>query len=297
VVREKSVDATASSLIKTGTLLNASNPFTTKPATSRWALTKRLGFWKAISAQNTYLSWIAYGYQLRFLAEPPQVGFDNHPGAREYSFLIDDDIAKRVPRGQIEEVPDSFARVVHPLDVVPKASGGYSLILDCRLVNGFLPHVHFKLENLAVVPQVVSRGDWLFSTDLEDAYFHIPMHASSRPYLCFRWRGKTYTMNVLPFGLSLAPFVFTKLLRQVINFCRAHNVSVVAYLDDFLWADKEPNILKLVVFARTVLTALGFAVSDKKSEWTPKQILQFLGLLVTPRGCSSRFRPPVSRRY
>jgi len=68
----------------------------------------------------------------------------------------------------------------------------------------------FKLENLAVVPQVIQPVSWLFSTDLEDAYFHVPMHESSRPHLCFRWRDKVYTTNVLPFGLNLAPWVFTK---------------------------------------------------------------------------------------
>ena len=269
-----------SRLIADGMRRNADNPFRVKPNTSLYALPKRLGFWQAIGTSKAQPSWLAFGYQLRFLAPPPEVGFDNHPGAFTYAHFIDSELAKRVERGQFSIVPESFAKQIHPLDVVKKASGGFRLILDCRLINGFLPQVPFKLENLAVVPQVVAPGAWLFSTDLEDAYFHVPMHPSSLPHLCFQWRGKVYTTNVLPFGLSLAPWIFTKVLRPVIGYCRSVGISVIAYLDDFLWADGKSNIHSLVEFARALLSHLGFTVSDKKSEWTPTQILQFLGLLI-----------------
>ena len=89
-----------------------------------------------------------------------------------------------------------------------------------------------------------------------------------------------YCANVVPFGLSIAPWIFTKVLRPVIRFCRLFGISVVAYLDDFLWAEKRDHIDALVDFARFLLTTLGFSVSEKKSVWTPTQILQFLGLLV-----------------
>jgi hypothetical protein len=57
-------------------------------------------------------------------------------------------------------------------------------------------------------------------------------------------------------------------------------ISVIAYLDDFLWADKKEAVDQLVLFVRWLMNALGFSVSEKKSEWTPSQLLQFLGLLI-----------------
>lgn len=272
--------AVTAEFIEHGTALNADNPFADRPNTSVHALPKRLGFWKAIRTPRSILTWLAFGYQLRFIAPPPMVGFDNHPGAFQYALFIDEELTKRVTRGQFSIVDATFAKQIHPMDVVPKASGGYRLILDCRLINGFLPQIPFKLENLSVVPQVIARSSWLFSTDLEDAYFHIPVHPSSSPHLCFQWRGRIYSSNVVPFGLSIAPWIFTKVLRPVIRYCRLFGISVVAYLDDFLWSDSKPNIAALVDFARALLTWLGFAVSEKKSEWTPTQCLQFLGLLV-----------------
>jgi hypothetical protein len=208
------------------------------------------------------------------------VGFDNHPGAFKYSFFIDEELAMRVKKGQFSVVPDSFAAQLHPLDVVPKGSGGYRLILDCRLLNSFMPDVYFRLENLATLPQIVSHGAWMFSTDLEDAYFHIPIHPSSLPHLCFRWRDRTYCSNVLPFGLGLAPWVFTKTLRPLVRFCRSIGISMIAYLDDFLWSAEAEDVDKLVAFVRALLERMGFTVSEKKSHWSPSQLLLFLGLLV-----------------
>lgn len=260
--------------------IGARNPFGSMPPTSLWALRKCLGHWRAIGTPPEQLSWLAYGFRLPFLGPPPMVGFENHPGAFQYHKFVDEELAKRVQRGQFSIVPDTFAAQLHPLDVVPKSSGSFRLILDCRLINSFLPDVFFKLENLAVVPQIVARDDWMFSTDLEDAYFHIPMHPDSRKHLCFRWRGQTFCSNVLPFGLGLAPWIFTKTLRPLVRFCRSLGISMIAYLDDFLWSAEKGGVLALVDFVRALLSRLGFSVSEKKSEWTPSQILQFLGLLV-----------------
>ena len=47
---------------------------------------------------------------------------------------------------------------IHPMEVVSKGSGGFRLIVDCRLINGFLPDITFKLENLTVIPQIVKKG-------------------------------------------------------------------------------------------------------------------------------------------
>ena len=41
------------------------------------------------------------------------------------------------------------------------------------------------------------------------------MHKTQRNYLRFVWSGKTYQFNCLPFGLSSAPWVFTKTLKPV----------------------------------------------------------------------------------
>lgn len=268
-------------VVRTSDALDVGNPFAGDPRTSEFALRRRLAVWAAIGASRAVLSWLSYGYRLNFLADPPAVGFSNAPGAEQYGFFLDEEIPKRVSAGQFAVVPDGFARIINPLNVTTKASGGYRMILDARFPNAHLPDIYFRVENLSAVPTVVPRGSWLFTTDLADAYYHVPIHPDSRPFLCFRWRGTTYTTRVLPFGLGLAPWLFTRVTTPVIAFCRAINVRVIAYLDDFLWADQDPeSVGELTEFVRWLFAALGFEVSEKKSHWTPAQCVLFLGLLL-----------------
>ena len=138
----------------------------------------------------------------------PPLGFENANSLvenKEHAAFIDSEIEKRLAKGQFERVSPDFAAVLCPLDVVPKASGGFRLILDARWTNAFLPAIPFHMEDLKTVATVVDPGDSMFSTDLEDAYLAFRMEDHSRKFLCFEWRGKTYTNNVLlrPFSLGV----------------------------------------------------------------------------------------------
>ena len=265
---------------RTAQMLGDGNPFAGAADSTEFALRKRLAAWAVIGAPRAVLSWLAYGYRLNFLATPPSVGFSNAPGADEYGFFLDEEIPKRVAAGQFAVVPRGTARVINPLNVVPKGSGGYRMILDARFINAFLPDIYFRVENLSAVPTVIPREHWLFTTDLADAYYHVPIHPESRPFLCFCWRSVTYTINVLPFGLGLAPWLFTRVTMPVLSFCRQRGVRVIAYLDDFIWADAAESVDDLADWVRWLFATLGFVVSDKKSQWRPSQCVLFLGLLI-----------------
>jgi hypothetical protein len=48
------------------------------------------------------------------------------------------------------------------------------------------------------------------------------------------WEGVTYQFTCLAFGLSSAPWLFTKLLRVVAAHLRRNGIRVLLYLDDIL---------------------------------------------------------------
>lgn len=56
----------------------------------------------------------------------------------------------------------------------------------------------------------------MMKPDLEYAYYAVPIHHESRKYLRFQFEGTTFEFICLPFGLSLAPRVFTRILRLVV---------------------------------------------------------------------------------
>ena len=76
----------------------------------------------------------------------------------------------------------------------------------------------------------------MFSVDLEKLYKHVDMHESTWEILGFSWLGKTYTFTVMPFGLSTACWVFTKLTNELLCRWRSHGVKLFHYLDDYLFA-------------------------------------------------------------
>lgn len=70
----------------------------------------------------------------------------------------------------------------------------------------------------------------------------------------------------LPFGLSSAPWAFTKLLRVVVAFLRKNDLRLVIYLDDILIAASSQSEARLAVKrVKLLLEALGFVISDEKS--------------------------------
>jgi hypothetical protein len=56
------------------------------------------------------------------------------------------------------------------------------------------------------VRHTIHPRDWAASTDLKDAYFHIPINAADRKYQRFGWRGRLFEFYVFPFGLSPCGF-------------------------------------------------------------------------------------------
>ena len=45
-----------------------------------------------------------------------------------------------------------------------------------------------------------------------------------------------YRFVVLPFGLSSAPYVFTKMMRPLVRLWRSKGLKAVVYLDDGIYA-------------------------------------------------------------
>jgi hypothetical protein len=51
-------------------------------------------------------------------------------------------------------------------------------------LNRFLPRIHFKMEGVHVVRDLLQNGDWMCSIDLKDA---IPVCREHHPLLPFIW--------------------------------------------------------------------------------------------------------------
>jgi len=66
---------------------------------------------------------------------------------------------------------------------------------------------------------------FVFSFHLKSAYDHIDICEEHRKFLSFKWPSsdgvmKFYEFKVLTFGLTSAPYVFTKVVRQLGKYWR-----------------------------------------------------------------------------
>ena len=103
------------------------------------------------------------------------------------------------------------------------------------------------------------KGDFLFSFDLKSGYHHVDIAKIHQKYLGFSWQGAYYVFTVLPFGLSTACYMFTKLLRPLVRYWRGQGIRIVVYLDDGLGAAiGEANASRASGIVSATLEQAGF---------------------------------------
>ena len=182
-------------------------------------------------------------------------------------------------KGAIEEAPPHSRAFYGRLFTVPKSSGGLRPVLDLSPLNKYLKVIHFRMETPRSIRESIRQGDWATSLDLKDAYFHIPIHRNFRKFLRFIWNDKVFQFRALPFGLSLAPWVFTKITRELAILARSRGIRLRMYLDDWLTlASSQPQAAKHSEEVLNLTTSLGFLPNWEKSALTPSQHFVYLGM-------------------
>ena len=113
-------------------------------------------------------------------------------------------------------------------------------------------HTRFKMDSLDHVLPLITPGCWFASLDLMNAYFSVPICPADRKWLRFRWYGRVYHYTCLPQGLTLAPRVFTKLLKPVLGHLRSVGITAIIYIDDCLIIAPSEAELSCTVYCPSV---------------------------------------------
>ena len=95
------------------------------------------------------------------------------------------------------------------------------------------------------------------------------MHSPHQKYLV---KQELWQFRVPPFGLSTAPYTFTKLIKPVVSCLRRLETRTILYLDDMLIMHQSRELLlEQLAAALRLLTAVGFLLNLKKSVLTPSK--------------------------
>ena len=69
------------------------------------------------------------------------------------------------------------------------------------------------------------------------AFLHIPIKEAFKRYLIFKYKCQLYFYKALPFGLTLAPYTFTRIVKYPVAILCQRGIQVLAYMNDImLWA-------------------------------------------------------------
>ena len=110
------------------------------------------------------------------------------------------------------------------------------------------------------------KKGYLFKFDLKIGYDHIDIFEPHQKFLDFFWLFKSkikfFVFTVLPFGLTSAPFIFTKVVRPFVKY----------------WRFNYEEAKSKSEFVQETLTKSGFIPNIQKSTWEPCKILTWLGI-------------------
>ena len=111
------------------------------------------------------------------------------------------------------------------------------LVLDLRHVNQYVEATRFKYEDLKTLAELFEAGFYFFSFDVESGFHHVSVVEHHQQLLGFSWlfpdgKRRFYNFRVLPFGLSSACYVFTKLMRPLVARWRSMGHVSLVYIDD-----------------------------------------------------------------
>jgi len=200
-------------------------------------------------------SVIRGGYRLPWKTGPPLVcRLRNHKGALDNSEFVTGAVEELISTGAaMRWPPGSRPHCVCPLNVAVQPSK-LRLILDLRHVNDSLTHVKFKYEGIPRLPELLMKGDWMFSVDLKSGYHHIDVDPAYWTFLGFEWQGQCYAFRSLPFGLAEAPYTFTMVIKQLAKRWRARGIRLIPYVNDLLFM--ASSLAEALRFRDTVLKDL-----------------------------------------
>ena len=170
--------------------------------------------WQNVTADQWVLE-VVRGYKLELSSTPIQ---DAPPRVIEAkrTHLISEEVQKLLAKGAIKVVSPCHNQFLNRIFVVPKKDGSQRPVINLRPLNQFMRSIHFKMESLSMMKDLLRQDDWMASIDLKDAYLSVAVWEGHRRYLRFMWQDTIYEFQSLPFGLCSTPRVFTKLLKPVL---------------------------------------------------------------------------------
>ena len=102
----------------------------------------------------------------------------------------------------ISKCEHSLDQYLSPVFTRPKKDGTNRMILNLKGLNSEITYHHFKMDTLQVALKLVTQFCFMFSIDLKDAYYSVPIAKHHRKFLRFSWRGQLWQFDSMRLGIG-----------------------------------------------------------------------------------------------
>ena len=237
--------------------------------------------WKKLTTDKWVLDTVQ-GYKIVFDKSPHQTKCPNKIAFSDSEkSLIDKEVQTMLDEGAILPSVHEKDEFISNIFLVPKPNGKYRPVINLRNLNQFVHYEKFKQETFPFVLELIQQNDYFASLDLKSAYFSIPIHEDSVKYLKFEWRNQLYAFVSLCFGLSSAPFCFTKVLKPLYAFFRQLGIRCAYYIDDSINMHGHLDSCQYnTILMKDKLESLGFVINKEKSVLIPTQRIKYFGFII-----------------
>ena len=228
--------------------------------------------WRRLGAPRKVVQWLRSGVPLVWERPPQPALFTNRVKQTEEM--------KQEMKGLIDSGAFSYQKTkfVSPTFIIPKKDGGKRMIHDLRGINSALKPPKFTLQGARDAASVVLDSNWLLALDLKHGYQQVAMDLKARHYLGAVFGTRTVVSNVLPFGLNISPYIFTRITSWLAREIRKRfRLNVAVYVDDFMiGAPTKEQLEEGLRKIKELFNTLGVRLSEKTSQ-EPAQKVEFLG--------------------
>ncbi|XP_073429908.1 uncharacterized protein [Dendrobates tinctorius] len=242
--------------------------------------------WEKISNNPWLINLVRSGLRINFYSLPPQKYIITPiRSSKNEQDALEKEVLSMLDKKVLQEVPpqERGRGFYLPLFLVTKPDGTFRTIINLKRLNCYIKNEKFKMESIKSTIKILFPQCFMVVLDLSDAYYHVPIHKESRQYLrlavSIAGEIREFQYKALPFGISVAPRVFTKLVAEMMAHIREQDVLIVPYLDDFLIASNSgQKCTEQRDRVMSTLKNLGWLLNLKKSRLEPRRVQEFLGL-------------------
>jgi hypothetical protein len=163
--------------------------------------------------------------------------------------------------------------------VVPKPNGKVRICVDLTQLNKNVMREVFPMSSVEDSLAKLQQGQVFSKLDANSGFWQIPLDPESRKLTCFITPYGRFCFNRLPFGISSAPEVFSRLMSHTLQ----DLPGIICHMDDVMvyGSSQQEHDSNLRAVLKRIQEA-GLTLNEK-CEFS-KERMVFLGHVISPQG-------------